>query len=146
LPPALASSCTRSTLGSRTVDSQGDLDLHRVTPFDVIHAHFIYPEGVIASRIGAELGVQVVSSEHAMWRPWLDRHASVRRTGRACAAPNRADHRVSEALRGSILGLFGDAVPVDVIPNVSTSESSLRLVQMSHAIRTTCSSSASFAT
>ena len=94
------------------------LDLHRVTPFDVIHAHFIYPEGVIASRIGAELGIPVVSSEHAMWRPWLDRHASVRRqVERALPRIGRIT-AVSEALRASIVALYGDAVPVDVIPNV----------------------------
>jgi glycosyltransferase involved in cell wall biosynthesis len=94
------------------------VDLHRATPFDVIHAHFIYPEGVIASRIGAELGVQVVSSEHAMWRPWLDRHASVRRQVEHALPRIARITAVSEALRASILALFGNAVPVDVIPNV----------------------------
>ena len=94
------------------------LELHRASPFDVIHAHFIYPEGVIASRLGAELGLPVVSSEHAMWRPWLDRHASVRRqVERALPRITRLT-AVSESLRASITGLFGDAVPVDVIPNV----------------------------
>ncbi len=94
------------------------VDLHRATPFDVIHAHFIYPEGVIASRIGAELGMQVVSSEHAMWRPWLDRHASVRRQVERALPRIARITSVSEALRASIIALFGDAVPVDVIPNV----------------------------
>jgi len=94
------------------------IDLHRVTPFDVIHAHFIYPEGVIASRLGAELGVPVVSSEHAMWRPWLDRHASVRRQVERALPRIARITAVSEALRESIVALYGDAVPVDVIPNV----------------------------
>ena len=94
------------------------IDLHHVTPFDVIHAHFIYPEGVIASRIGAELGVPVVSSEHAMWRPWLDRHASVRRQVERALPRIARITAVSEALRASIVALYGDAVPVDVIPNV----------------------------
>jgi glycosyltransferase involved in cell wall biosynthesis len=92
--------------------------LQRVTPFDVIHAHFIYPEGVIASRIGAELGIHVVSSEHAMWRPWLDRHPAVRRQVERALPGIARLTAVSEALRASILDLFGDAVPVDVIPNV----------------------------
>jgi glycosyltransferase involved in cell wall biosynthesis len=92
--------------------------LHRAEPFDLIHAHFIYPEGVIASRIGTELGIPVVSSEHAMWRPWLDRHASVRgQVERALPHIARVT-AVSEALRSSIRALFGDIVPVDVIPNV----------------------------
>ena len=94
------------------------IELHRVTPFHVIHAHFIYPEGVIASRLGAELGVPVVSSEHAMWRPWLDRHASVRRQVERALPRIARITAVSEALRESIVALYGDAVPVDVIPNV----------------------------
>ena len=94
------------------------IELHRASPFDVIHAHFIYPEGVIASRLGAELGVQVVSSEHAMWRPWLDRHASVRRQVERALPRIARITAVSESLRASITGLFGDAVPVDIIPNV----------------------------
>ena len=92
--------------------------LHRKQPFDLIHSHFIYPEGVIASRIGAELGIPVVSSEHAMWRPWLDRHPSVRRQVERALPRIARITAVSEALRSSIRDLFGDAVPVDVIPNV----------------------------
>ena len=30
------------------------LGLHRERPFDLIHAHFIYPDGVVASRLGRE--------------------------------------------------------------------------------------------
>lgn len=94
------------------------LALHRAEPFDLIHAHFIYPEGVIASRIGAELGIPVVSSEHAMWRPWLDRHAAVRRqVARALPGISRIT-AVSEVLRRGILELFGSTVAVDVVPNV----------------------------
>jgi L-malate glycosyltransferase len=92
--------------------------MHRVEPFDVIHAHFIYPDGVIASWIGAELGIPVVSSEHAMWRPWLDRHRAVRRqVDRALPHIARVT-AVSAALRRSITDLFGDRVIVDIVPNV----------------------------
>jgi len=92
--------------------------LHAAEPFDVIHAHFIYPEGVIAARIGAELGIPVVSSEHAMWRPWLDRHPAVRRQVQRALPHIACVTTVSEALRRSVVDLFGDAVPVEVIPNV----------------------------
>ena len=94
------------------------LSLHRAAPFDLIHSHFIYPEGVIASRIGAEVGIPVVSSEHAMWRPWLDRHPAVRRQVERALPRIARVTAVSEALRSSIRALFGDAVAVDVIPNV----------------------------
>src|SRR5260370_23544478 len=33
--------------------------LHRERPFDVNHAHFIFPDGVVASRLGRELGIPV---------------------------------------------------------------------------------------
>ena len=48
--------------------------LHQEWPFDLIHAHFIYPDGVVASQIGRELGVPVMTSEHAfLGHPgWLD--------------------------------------------------------------------------
>ena len=94
------------------------LDLHGREPFDAIHAHFIYPDGVIAARIGAELGIPVVSSEHSMWRPWLDRHASVRRQVEAALPKIARITAVSEALRQTIVGLFGERVPVDIVPNV----------------------------
>jgi teichuronic acid biosynthesis glycosyltransferase TuaC len=94
------------------------LALHRAEPFDLIHAHFIYPDGVIASRIGEDLGIPVVSSEHAMWRPWLDRHPAVRRqVDRAIPAIARIT-AVSDALRREIVDIVGDGVPVDLLPNV----------------------------
>lgn len=34
--------------------------LHRRKPFDVINAHWLYPDGVAAARLGAQLGVPVV--------------------------------------------------------------------------------------
>ena len=94
------------------------LALHAAEPFDVIHAHFIYPEGVIAARIGTELGIPVVSSEHAMWRPWLDRHPSVRRQVERALPHIACVTTVSDALRRSVVDLFGNVVPVEVIPNV----------------------------
>jgi len=38
--------------------------LHKVKPFDVIHAHFIFPDGVIASRLGKRLGIPFVITAH----------------------------------------------------------------------------------
>jgi teichuronic acid biosynthesis glycosyltransferase TuaC len=94
------------------------LALHRRDPFDLVHAHFIYPDGVIAARIGSELGIPVVSSEHSMWRPWLDRHPSVRRQVEASLPRIARITAVSDALRQTIVALFGDWVPVDIVPNV----------------------------
>ena len=92
--------------------------LHRADPFDLIHAHIIYPDGVIASHIGEELGIPVVSSEHAMWRPWLDRHTFVRRQVEAALPKIARITAVSDALKQSIVSLFGERVPIDIVPNV----------------------------
>ena len=59
------------------------LRLHRENPFDLLHAHFIYPDGVVASRIGRELGIPVMTSEHSFWTPWLEDRPSVGRQVRA---------------------------------------------------------------
>jgi teichuronic acid biosynthesis glycosyltransferase TuaC len=59
------------------------LRLHRENPFDLIHAHFIYPDGVVASRIGRELGIPVMTSEHSFWTPWLEDRPAVGRQVRA---------------------------------------------------------------
>ena len=61
--------------------------LHREKPFDLIHAHFIYPDGVVASRLGRELGIPVMTSEHSFWTPWLEDRPAVGRQVRA-ALPN----------------------------------------------------------
>ena len=45
--------------------------LHRERPFDLVHAHFIYPDGVLASRMGEDLGIPVMTTEHSFWMPWL---------------------------------------------------------------------------
>lgn len=34
--------------------------LHRTQPFDLINAHWMYPDGVAAARLGAQLGIPVV--------------------------------------------------------------------------------------
>ena len=59
------------------------LRLHREKPFDLIHAHFIYPDGVVASRLGHELGIPVMTSEHSFWTPWLEDRPAVGRQVRA---------------------------------------------------------------
>lgn len=47
-------------------------ELHAERPFDVVHAHFVYPDGVVGSTIARRLGIPLMTSEHAFWTPWLD--------------------------------------------------------------------------
>lgn len=45
--------------------------IHREFPFDLVHAHFIYPDGTAAYRVAQRYGVPFVITEHAPWHPWL---------------------------------------------------------------------------
>src|SRR5689334_6423940 len=47
--------------------------------FDLVHAHFTYPDGVAAALIGRRFGVPVVITEHAPWGRWVDDAPLVRR-------------------------------------------------------------------
>lgn len=48
-------------------------------PFDLIHAHLAYPDGVVAVRLGRRYQVPVIITEHAMWQPWMENYPRVRR-------------------------------------------------------------------
>ena len=92
--------------------------LHETTPFDVIHAHFIYPDGVVAAHIGRMLGVPVMTSEHSFWTPWLtDRRRVGEQVARALPGI-RLVTAVSETLRSTIEEFTRGAVETDVLPNV----------------------------
>jgi teichuronic acid biosynthesis glycosyltransferase TuaC len=53
--------------------------IRRTFPFDLIHAHFGYPDGVVAARFARRYRVPFVITEHALWRPWMDDYPRVRR-------------------------------------------------------------------
>ena len=85
-------------------------------PFDLIHAHFTYPDGVVAAWLGRRHGVPVVITEHASWRPWMERYPLVRRQA-TWAARHAAFHlAVSTALRDSILHVRGPSSNLRVVP------------------------------
>jgi len=67
-----------STLWLLSLRSHFD-QLRREFPFDLIHVHFSYPDGVVAAEIARRYGVPFIITEHARWRPWMDRYPSVRR-------------------------------------------------------------------
>ena len=92
--------------------------LHADTPFDLIHAHFIYPDGVVAARIGALLGIPVMTSEHAFWTPWLiDRHRVGAQVARALPGIALVT-AVSAFLRRGIDEYAGGRVATAVLGNV----------------------------
>jgi glycosyltransferase involved in cell wall biosynthesis len=91
--------------------------LRRRFPFDLIHAHFTYPDGVVACWLGARYGVPVVISEHAPWLPWMERYPLVRRQACWAASTCRAHLPVSEHVRRSIREVTrGRSEPAEPVP------------------------------
>jgi teichuronic acid biosynthesis glycosyltransferase TuaC len=92
--------------------------LHAERPFDVIHAHFIYPDGVVASVVGKALGVPVMTSEHAFWTPWLVDRPKVGAQV-AAALPNiQLVTAVSDFLRRAIDTYADGRIRTAILPNV----------------------------
>lgn len=92
--------------------------LHREQPFDLIHAHFLYVDGVLAARLGRRYGIPVVTTEHSIWGPTLDRFPAIRRQVMGALPHIRLVTAVSEAVRASLRASVGDRVPIWILPNV----------------------------
>lgn len=92
--------------------------LHARAPFDLIHAHFIYPDGVVAAAVGRELAIPVMTSEHSFWLPWLADRPKVARQVRAALPHIALVTAVSDFLRTGIDAYTGGTVATDVLPNV----------------------------
>jgi teichuronic acid biosynthesis glycosyltransferase TuaC len=92
--------------------------LHRERPFDVIHAHFIFPDGVVASRLGRELGVPVMTSEHAFWTPWLVDQPRFGSQVDAALPGIQLVTAVSDFLRQGIEAYARGRVDTAILPNV----------------------------
>ncbi len=90
--------------------------LRRHFPFDLIHAHFVYPDGAAAARLGRRYGVPVVITEHALWQPWLDHYPRVRR--QAVEAVRQASFQLvaSRYLRDSVVGVTGMPEKIRLVP------------------------------
>ena len=90
--------------------------LHREFPFDLIHAHFGYPDGVAAARLARRYGVPLVITEHAPWRPWMEDYPRVRRQA-AWASGESAFHVVgSRYVRNTIAHFTGESEKLRIIP------------------------------
>lgn len=96
---------------SNTVDR-----LWNETPFDLIHAHFTYPDGVVGARLARRYGVPLVITEHAFWQPWLDRYPRVRKLAVAASRASAYHIAVSRAVRQNIAHFTGESERMRVIP------------------------------
>jgi teichuronic acid biosynthesis glycosyltransferase TuaC len=84
-------------------------------PFDLIHAHFIYPDGVVAHRLSKQYGVPFVVTEHAPWTGWLDRTGVARQAVPAARAA-AATMPVSTSVLTTIRAYAGESVRATVVP------------------------------
>lgn len=91
--------------------------LHDEQGFDLVHAHIAYPEGVLAARLGRRYGVPVVTTEHAMWKPWLEEHPFVHRQVMAALDDIQAVSVVSEALRRQVREIAPEGTGIRLLPN-----------------------------
>lgn len=91
--------------------------LRRDFPFDLIHAHHTYPDGVVAARLSRQFGVPFVVTEQSPWLPWMAERAYIRR--QALWAANRSKYQVaiSRLVRDEMVQLLGDSSRVRIIPD-----------------------------
>lgn len=91
--------------------------LRRKFPFDLIHANFGYPDGVVAAKLAARYDVPFIITEHASWIPWMENYPKIRR--RAVWAANRSSFHiaVSTFARETIARFTGNTEKLRVVPN-----------------------------
>jgi glycosyltransferase involved in cell wall biosynthesis len=90
--------------------------LRRSFPFEVIHAHFTYPDGWVGAHLARRYDVPLVITEHASWQGWAPTSPIVRRQALWALSRSRFHVSVGSALRHEIAGLADDAEKLRVIP------------------------------
>jgi len=90
--------------------------LHADFPFDLIHAHMIYPEGAVAHRLSQRYGVPFVVSEHAPWTERWFRRTRVRREALAAARAASFLLPVSTSVRRTMAAYGIDDDRMHVVP------------------------------
>lgn len=90
--------------------------LRRKFPFDLIHAHFSYPDGVVAARLGRQYRLPVVITEHAPWLPWMEEYPRVRHQAMWASAECSYHIAVSRYVRDTVVHFTGETKKLHVIP------------------------------
>jgi glycosyltransferase involved in cell wall biosynthesis len=91
--------------------------LHRQHAFDVIHAHFTYPDGVVAALLGRRYDVPVVVTEHNSWIPWIHSYPRVQQRSVWAVRQSARHIAVSRSIRTTIESFVGPADNLTVVPN-----------------------------
>lgn len=86
-------------------------------PFDLIHAHFGYPDGVVAAKLAGRYRVPFIITEHASWVPWMKNYPAARRKAVWAASRCSFHIAVSNFARKTIERFTGDTGRLRVLPN-----------------------------
>ena len=91
--------------------------LRKTFPFELIHAHFSYPDGVVAAKLAARYNVPFMITEHASWTPWMNDYPKVNRQA-VWASERSAFHiAVSRFARQTIASYTGETEKLRILPN-----------------------------
>jgi len=86
-------------------------------PFNLIHAHFTFPDGVVAAWLGHHYKIPVIITEHAPWKPnWMDKNTMVRWQAIWAARKCASLIAVSTSVKDTIVHFTGQTEKVRVIP------------------------------
>jgi glycosyltransferase involved in cell wall biosynthesis len=85
--------------------------------FDLIDAHYFYPDGVAAARLGAAIGKPVVISARGTDVTWIPRYRRPRRQIQWAAKAAAAVVAVSQALKDSLVALGVSPGKITVLRN-----------------------------
>jgi len=86
-------------------------------PFNLIHAHFTFPDGVVAAWLGHHYKIPVIITEHAPWKPnWMDKNTMVRWQSIWAARKCASLIAVSTSVKDTIVHFTGQTEKVRVIP------------------------------
>lgn len=86
-------------------------------PFDLIHAHFGYPDGVVAAKLAKRYKVPFIITEHASWVPWMNNYPMARRQAVWAASRCSFHIAVSNFARQTIEQFTGETGRLRVLPN-----------------------------
>ncbi|MEP6714280.1 MAG: glycosyltransferase [Terriglobia bacterium] len=85
-------------------------------PYDLIHAHFTYPDGAVAVHLGKRYGIPVVITEHIPWGVW-DGLPRVKKKASWAVRECQAHLSVSHSVRASVEECVGRLPNLHVVPN-----------------------------
>lgn len=92
-------------------------NLRKDFDFNLIHAHFSFPDGVVAAALARDHGVPFVITEHAPWVPWMENYPRVRRRAVQAAHESAFQIAVSNYARDTIAQFTGLSERLVVLPN-----------------------------